>query len=61
MEESKHEFKYVLMEEFFSKKDGVVYHNFRLNGREWMVESTAWKDIPWVEIPHPGEDVSGKE
>jgi len=43
----------VLMEEYYTKEDGIVYWNYRLNGGEWHKEISPHKKIPWITIDQP--------
>lgn len=45
--------KEVVIEEYFSKDDGVVYWHWRFGGdNEWRKEKTAYNEIPVVRVNH---------
>lgn len=42
--------KEVVIEEFYSKKDGKVFWNWRFAGGPWHEELTPYRELPWVEM-----------
>lgn len=40
----------ILIEEYYSKKNGIVYWHYRFNGGNWHKEKTPHKELPWIEL-----------
>ena len=53
--ETKHFWKSVVIEEYYTKEDGDVYWNWRFAGtEEWNKFLAPYKEIPyWIEYPRP--------
>jgi len=51
--ETKHFWKSVVIEEYYTKEDGNVYWNWRFPEMEWNKVLTPYKEIPWIEWPRP--------
>lgn len=49
-EETPHQIKEVVMKEYYSKENGTVYWNIRLQGGNWIKYETPYKELPWKEI-----------
>lgn len=47
-DETDHSFKKVVMQEFYSRENGEVYRNWRIEDGEWNKDLTYFKEIPWV-------------
>jgi len=51
-------FKYVVIEEGWLKKNGIVYRYWRIRGeKKWRKQITPYKDIPIVTNPFPLVDL----
>jgi len=48
--ETKRQIREILIEEFYSKEDGIVYWNYRFTGGKWKKEKTPFKELPWIKI-----------
>ena len=48
--ESKHFWKQVVIEEYYTKSDGKVYRHWRFpeKNQEWQKEETYLKEIPYI-------------
>jgi hypothetical protein len=47
---TKRQIREAVIEEFYSKENGIVYWNYRFNGGNWNKEKTAFLELPWVKI-----------
>ena len=59
---TKSQFKTVAIEEYYSRRDGIIYWHWRFANPlcEWNVVETAFKEIPWVtfDLPIDGKNLA---
>lgn len=49
-QETKHQLRQVLIEEYYTKEDDIVYWHWRFNGGEWNKKISPFNEIPWIEV-----------
>ncbi len=51
MEQSRTEIVRIPIRQYYTKDDdGIVWWHYQLSGHPWVVQRTAFTELPWVEV-----------